>query len=139
MPERFFPLSTAPAPYEIVWCRFPYVEDPGIPGPVPHPGLVRVAFADNDGNPWVQVVYGTSSSPFKPGLEYFTVSKMSEMDQCGLYRATRFCFDRCMELPWGPDYFTPLPRTGTIVLGRLSDYAIKLLQVQMSYRQNQDT
>lgn len=135
MPEQFFPLSTAPAPYDIVWCRFPYVEDPGVPGPESHPGLVRQAFADQDGNPWVRVVYGTSVDPMRTGRNYFTVAKMSEMDICGLYRATRFCLDRCMELPWGPDYFQPLPRAGTIILGKLSDYAIRLLQIQVSYNQ----
>ena len=101
--------------------------------------MIRGAFADQDGNPWVKVVYGTSVEPSRRGLQYFTISNMTEMDICGLFRATRFCFDRCMELPWAEEYFQPLPRTGQIVLGHLSDYGVKLLQVQMTYYQQAQT
>lgn len=106
-----------------------------MPGPGPHPGLVRQAFADNDGNPWVTVVYGTSVDPNRRGNQYFTVSKVSEMGACNLRVATRFCFDRCMELPWAAEYFSPLPSTPTPIIGRLSPYAIQILQVQMSFYQ----
>ena len=106
-----------------------------MPGPVYHPGLIRQAFADQDGNPWVQVVFGTSVDPNRMGNQFFTVSKLSELDQCGLKYATRFCFDRCLELPWNDDYFEPLPGSSTPIIGHLTTYAISLLQVQMSYYQ----
>lgn len=118
-----------------MWCRFPYVENPGLPGPSPHPGLIRNAFADNNGNPWVHVVYGTSVDPNRIGNQYFTVSKVSEMDACNLLRATRFCFDRWMELPWAREYFSPLPNAATPIIGRLTPYSIQLLQIQMAYYQ----
>jgi hypothetical protein len=56
------------------------------------PALVKQAFADQDGQPWVTVVYGTSVKPFK-GRENFTVAKLIDMDMCGLKCATRFCMD----------------------------------------------
>lgn len=104
----YYPLSTAPAPYDIVWSRFPYVEDPGLPGPEEHPALIRQAFADNEGHPWVRAVYGTSVDPNRGGNEFFTVSKISEMDACNLRYATRFCFKRCLEIPWSREFFTPV-------------------------------
>lgn len=106
-----------------------------MPGPEPHPGLIRQAFADQDGNPWVEVVYGTSRDPNRNGNQYFTVSKVSELDQCNLKYATRFCFDRCMQLPWAAEYFEPLPGSRTPIIGHLSRYGIELLQVQMAYYQ----
>lgn len=135
MPYDFYPLSTAPAPYDIVWCRFPYVEEPDTPAEVSHPGLIRQAFADNEGNPWVRVVYGTSVDPLRRGVEYFTVAKLSELDACNLKCATRFCLGRTMELPWSREYFTCLPRQTFPVVGRLTDYAIYILQLQISYYQ----
>lgn len=111
------------------------MEDPGLPGPVPHPGLVRQAFADDDGSPWVEVVYGTSVDPNRFGNQYFTVSKVSEMDACNLKFATRFCFDRCMQLPWAEEYFQPLPKAPTPIMGHLSLYGVQILQIQMAYYQ----
>lgn len=106
-----------------------------MPGPEPHPGLIRQAFADNNGNPWVQVVYGTSVDPNRLGNQHFTVSKVSELDACGLWRATRFCFDRCMELPWSVEYFAALPGLPTPIIGCLSPYSIQILQIQLAYYQ----
>jgi hypothetical protein len=111
------------------------VEDPGIPGPEPHPGLVRQAFADNDGNPWVTVVYGTSQDPFKSGNQYYTVAKVSELIACNLDRATRFDLRRCLELPWAEEYFEPLPGQQAPTLGHLSAYAVRVLQMQIAYYQ----
>ncbi len=135
MPFAYYPLSTAPAPYDIVWCRFPYEEAPDKPGPEPHPGLIRQAFADQNGNPWVEVVFGTSKDPLRSGNEYFTISKVSEMNACNLKYATRFCFRKCMQLPWSEEYFEALRGQPTPIIGRLTDYGIKLLQVQMAYFQ----
>ena len=135
MAFTFYPLSTAPAPYDIVWCRFPYEESPDQPGPVPHPGLIRQAFVDQDGKPWAEVVYGTSKDPNRDGFEYFTVSKVSEMDACNLKYATRFCFKTCMQLPWAEEFFQPLQGQATPIIGRMTDYGIRLLQMQMAYFQ----
>lgn len=135
-PFKFYPLSTSPAPYDLVWCRFPYNEAPDHPAPEHHPGLIRQNFADQDGNPWVRVVYGTSVDPFREGLEYFAVANLPQMDMCGLKCATRFCLARHAELPWGPDFFDAHEGRDTPVIGHLSQHLQRLLQVQVSYWQN---
>ena len=132
-PFGFYPLSTLPAPYDTVWCRFPYVEAPGVPAPDHHQGLIRQIFADQDGNPWVRVVYGTSKDPFRNQLEYFTISNLPEMDMCGLKCATRFCLARDAELPWGPDFFDAHEGRTSPIIGHLSEHGQRLLQVQISY------
>lgn len=131
----FYPLSTVPAPYDIVWCRFPYNEKPDFPAPEHHPGLIRQSFADQDGNPWVRVVYGTSVDPFKAGNEYFTVANLPQMDMCGLKCATRFCLARHAELPWGPDFFDIHEGRSSPIIGHLSERLQYILQVQVSYWQ----
>lgn len=99
------------------------------------PGLVRQSFADHDGNPWVEVAYGTSRDPFAKGYENFTVSNTVEMNLAGLHRATRFRLDRTATLPWAAEYFVPRLPFPTPVIGRLSAHMVKLLQVQMAYYQ----
>ena len=130
-----YPLSTAPAPYDTVWCRFPYNEAPNQPGPVPHPGLIRQAFADQDGNPWVRVVYGTSVEPFRTGNQYFSVAKLVDMDMCGLKCATRFCLARTSEVPYCVEYFPSAPGKETPILGHMSEHLQRILQIQISYLQ----
>ena len=107
-----------------------------MPGPEPHPGLIRQAFADQDGNPWVAVVYGTSKDPNRTGYENFTVSKIPEMNMCGLKCATRFRLDRTMELPWSVEYFQCLSDRPTPIIGHLSEYGQRLLQMQIGYYQH---
>ena len=91
---NFYPYSTAPAPYDLVWSRFPNVEEPDLPGPKARPALVRQAFQDSDGNAWVKVVYGTSKSPYKADIRDFSVVTLPEMNACGLRCATRFHLNR---------------------------------------------
>lgn len=133
----YYPLSMAPAPYDTVWCRFPFAEEPDLPAPTPHPGLIRQAFADQNGNPWVRVVYGTSVDPNRRGNENFTVAKMGDMDMCGLKCATRFCLTRVAELPYCEEYFIAAPGFKSPILGHLSQYLQRILQIQVSYLQNE--
>lgn len=132
----FYPFSTAPAPYDVVWSRFPLIETPDIPAPKARPALVKVAFADQDGDPWVTVVYGTSKAPYKRGLEYFTVATLSEMNQCGLKCATRFDISREATLPWAREFFTCIGGKALPIIGHLPDYEVKKLQTQISYLQH---
>lgn len=122
-----------PAPYDTVWCRFPYAEEPDKPAPKARPSLVRQAFADQNGNPWVVVVYGTSVDPYRGGDENFCVAKIPDMNMCGIKCATRFCLDRSAELPYSSEFFYPAPGKTTPILGHLSEYGQRLLQVQVSY------
>lgn len=108
-----------------------------MPGPEPHPALVRQAFADQGGQPWARVVYGTSVDPNRRGNQFFTISKVSEMDASGLRYATRFCLDRTMELPWAAEYFRALPNMPTPIIGCLTPYSRHILQIQMSYWQQE--
>lgn len=132
----FYPFSTAPAPFDVVWSRFPLMETPDLPAQKARPALVKVAFADQNGNPWVTVVYGTSKAPYKSGLEYFTVATLSEMNQCGLRCATRFDLSREMTLPWAREFFTCIGGKPLPIIGHLPDYEVKKLQTQISYLQH---
>lgn len=85
----------------------------------------------------MEVVYGTSQDPFRAGNQYFTVSKMSEMAQCNLDYATRFNLGRSLRLPWSTEFFEPLPGHQTPIMGHLTDYAIRVLQMQISYYQRE--
>lgn len=139
LPWGFFPFSTLPAPCSIVWCRFPYVEEQDRPGPKHRPAIVRRASADQDGNPWVQIAYGTSKNVIREAdLDNFTVSNVMEMDACGLFCATRFRLDRVAEVPWAEEFFGNAPGRTSPVMGRLSDHAISLLRYQASLRQKRD-
>ncbi len=133
--DNFYPFSSAPAPYDIVWSRFPYVESPKIPGPKPRPALVKQAFADQSGNPWVRVVYGTSKDPYSNSLVHFSILTLAEMNVCGLKQATRFDLSREMTLPWSRDFFECLADKPTPIIGHMPDYEVKKLQTQMAYLQ----
>lgn len=126
----FFPFSTLPAPCSIVWCRFPYVEDADKPGPKSRPAIVKRAYADQDGQPWMRIAYGTTKDVFRTSLSDFTVSNLAEMDACGLYCATRFRLDRVALVPWADEFFRDAPGRDTPVMGRLSDHGINLLRYQ---------
>ena len=132
----FFPFSTAPAPYDVVWSNFPTIENPHMPAPKPRPALVRQAFQDQDGNPWVKVVYGTSKDPYRGGPTDFSVVTLPEMQVCGLKQATRFRLDRELELPWSREFFECLVGKPTPIIGHMPDYEVRKLQIQIAYLQN---
>ncbi|WP_143051854.1 hypothetical protein [Sphingomonas palmae] len=134
----FFPFSTLPAPTSIVWCRFPYVEDVDKPGPKPRPAIVKRASADQDGNPWVHVAYGTTQKLFLTGLTNFTVSNVADMDACGLWCATRFRLDRVALVPWADEFFSDAPGRASPVMGRLSEHQVQLLRYQSALLQRQE-
>jgi hypothetical protein len=131
----YYPFSTAPAPFDVVWSRFPYVEQPDLPGEKPRPALVRQAFADQDGNPWVMVVYGTSRDPYSNSLVHFSIVTLPEMNMCGLKQATRFDLNRAIKLPWSREFFECLSGKPTPIIGHMPDYEIRKLQTQIAYLQ----
>ena len=135
MSEDFYPFSTAPAPYDIVWCRFPTIEEPELPAEKPRPGLIRQAFQDQDGNAWVRVVFGTSKDPYRATLTDFTICTLPEMNICGLKCATRFRLDREIDLPWSKGYFACLPGKPTPIIGHMPEYEVRKLQTQIAYFQ----
>jgi hypothetical protein len=136
--ETFFPISTLPAPYDIVWCRFPEHVDLGEPGPKPRPAIVLNVAADAEaGESEVQLVYGTGKLKFAKRPRDFFVTNVAEMDACGLSKATRFDLDNIAWIPWEVHWFDILPGYASPVIGHLSHHATKLLQMEMGRRQAQ--
>jgi hypothetical protein len=130
-----FPISTLPAPYDIVWCRFPNHGSLGNPSLKPRPALVRnVATIDGERGE-VQVVYGTTKLKMMDRRGDFFISNQAEMDASGLYRATRFDLDNVAWLPWAIEWFDVLPDYNSPVIGHLTGHGIKKLQLLVSYKQ----
>lgn len=130
-----FPISTLPAPYEIVWCRFPHDLTAPAPALKPRPALVRSTAILDDGTGEVEVAYGTTNLKLHSRPFDLVISKASEMNACGLYRATRFDLDTTVWLPWNTDWFEILPDYFSPVIGQLTSEAIRMLQVTMAYKQ----
>ena len=132
----FFPISTLPAPYDIVWCRFPFHDSLGDPGPKPRPAIVLNIAVDADaGEGDAQLVYGTTRTKVMSRHRDFFVTNVSEMDACGLDKATRFDLDRIAWVPWAEEWYDVLPGYGSPVIGRLTAHGQKLLQIELSHRQ----
>ncbi|WP_156428407.1 hypothetical protein [Novosphingobium sp. FSW06-99] len=139
MSLTFFPISTLPAPYDVVWCRFPFDDSLGTPGPKPRPAIVLNIAADVDaGEGEVQLVYGTTKLKTLHRPRDFFVTKLLEMDACGLNKATRFDLDKVAWIPWAGEWFAALPGYNTPVIGRLTQHGQTLLQIELSYRQAQN-
>lgn len=136
MTFSFFPISTLPAPYDIVWCRFPFHESLGEPGPKPRPAIVLNSAVDAEaGEGEVQLVYGTTQTKFRQRPRDFFVTNVSEMDACGLDKATRFDLDKVAWIPWAKEWFAVLPGYSSPVIGHLSSHGQRLLQIELGHRQ----
>ena len=138
MTTTFFPATTLPAPYDIVWCRFPSHAELGNPGPKARPAIVlNVAVHEEDGETEgeVQVIYGTTNLKRMQRRGDFYVTNVAEMDICGLNQATRFDMDRIGWIPWADEWFETLPTYSSPIIGHLSQHFIKLLQYELGRRQ----
>jgi hypothetical protein len=136
MVERHsFPISTLPAPYEIVWCRFPDDLNDPEPSPKPRPGLVRSVAILDDGTGEVEVAYGTTNLKLNTRPFDLIISKASEMNACGLYRATRFDLETTAWLPWDTEWFEILPDYFSPVIGKLTGEAVRLLEITLAYKE----
>lgn len=135
MTWAYFPISTIPAPYDIVWCRFPDHASLGSPGPKPRPALVRNSLTDSEGRGIVELVYGTTKLKLASrDLLDFIISNPREMNICGLYRATRFDLDRCVRVPWAAEWFDAPGGTASPIIGHLSENSIKMLQITIGLK-----
>lgn len=130
-----YPLSTLPAPYDVVWCRFPDDASLGDPGPKPRPALVKNVATTHDGVGEVNLVYGTTNLKMASRRHDFFVTNSAEMDACGLYRATRFDLDNIAWIPWANEWFEILPGYTSPIIGHLSQHGIKMLQITANYKQ----
>lgn len=114
----FYPPLTIPTALDIVWCRFPLVEDPDNPALKPRPALVRRVMRKND-HVFVEVVYGTSNRSRYSDLDLY-VANFVDMMECGLPQATIFTLGRTVILPWAEEWFSKREGGTGPVIGRLN-------------------
>jgi hypothetical protein len=130
-PLTYYPPETLPAPYDIVWCHFPYVEALDEPAEAEHPVLIKQTFIGEAG-PEVDAVYGTSANV--RGLEFFEIPDDCR-SQCGLSKVTRLDVSRVLRLPWCEEYFEPKGRSSPPT-HRMTADAIYEFQVHVAHYQN---
>jgi hypothetical protein len=126
---NYYPATTLPAPYDIVWCRFPDNLNLDAPGIKDRPALVlQTAHSSPGFRPEVRVIYGTSNLKTATRPFDFFVKNLWEMDEAGLAQATRFDLDRVLWMPWASEFFmSPGPRYPSPVMGSLSENSRRLL------------
>jgi hypothetical protein len=106
----FYPKNTAPVALDIVWCRFPLVEDPSSPGPKSRPGLVRKTVAKGD-KAFIEVCYGTSKFQNYSDADLI-IANLADMYAMGLPQATVFQLGRTAIIPWASEWVAPLDGHG---------------------------
>lgn len=130
----FFPLTTLPAPLDIVWCRFPFVEAPDRPAKA-RPALVRRTLLDEADQPFLEVAYGTSKLRTQDRPHDFTVQNFNDLYEAGLAQATRFSLSRCVILPWAEEWFCPATEDfPSPVMGHLSLRSQEFLRLLVATR-----
>ena len=99
----------APAPGDIVWCRFPERQLPG-PGPKSRPALV-VTVREFEGRPIAVVAYGTSRKIDRLFAGEFAVTPADGLayDSSGLSVATKFNLARTSALDFNDIWFAVPP------------------------------
>ncbi len=122
---------TLPRPGDVVWCRFPFREMPGKPGPKPRPALVRAVFLDRlTSRSSVEVAFGTSRKTDRLFRGEFLVASPSGMRAAGLDLATKFDLARTVRLPWAREFFTVKPARRRLILGSLHPTDVLALKRQ---------
>jgi hypothetical protein len=103
---RFFP---PPDPGDIVYCRFP---EKGIPRPAPkpRPALV-IAVGEVDGNPHVEVAYGTSQNTDQLHSGELQISPLDSKAYTlsGVSYPTKFDLRTRKVLPYSEEWFRVPP------------------------------
>jgi hypothetical protein len=131
-----YPKESLPNPMDVVWCRYPYAERPGVPGTTPHPCLVFGTNKYSNGYA-VLVAFGTSSFTSKQAETdlNFAVSNMTEMHTAGLFKVTMFDLGRFKRLPWSPKFFEILnPKYSTPKIGCISTRGQDVLKMILRER-----
>jgi hypothetical protein len=118
-----------PTALDVVWCRFPLEEFPDIPSPDPHPALVRaVDLYDQHTHARIELTFGTSKKIYEGNLD-LVISNVEEMNEAGLFQATRFKLDKTRWLPWAEEFFSPREGEQTCIIGRLGAGSLAQLEV----------
>lgn len=138
MGRKYYSLNSLPEPFDVVWCRYPLVEDPGNPGLWARPTLVwqTKILEDDEGTRYgaVTVSYGGDSKGEKPdaSTKDLIIDDWGTVKKIGLHKPTRFSADPNgrPEFIWGPEYFVPPEylRYSKIVIGRLDDAMVERLK-----------
>lgn len=131
-----YPFETLPRPLDVVWSKFPYDENRGVPAIEPHPALV---FETNEFRPneyAVKVCYGTSNVQRSDRAQHFVVSNWNCLRFAGLNKETFFDLGRFKWLPWTSEWFeSPDPQKyATPVIGRIVDPGIGALRYVLQNR-----
>jgi hypothetical protein len=110
---NFHDPKTAPAVFDVVWCKWPIREARGVPGEVVRPVLVldvRLLVDPRGGAEWaaITVAYGTGAENvyFFARTNHLVISEI-ECGSLGLHKATVFKMDlqNRQRLPWAEEYF----------------------------------
>ena len=128
----FYRVVTAPTALDIVWCRFPFIEDPNNPGPKPRPGLVRRVLR-KDQHIYVEVSFGTSN-PKRYSERDLYIANFNDMAECGLPQATLFLLDRTVILPWAEEWFSKCEDGSGPVIGQLNATCREYLRLILNWR-----
>jgi hypothetical protein len=134
----YYPASTLPAPFDVVWCHFPFIENPEQPAPKARPAIVvRTAISDPGFCPEVNVIYGTSVLKMDKRPHDFFVTNFQDKDEAGLYQASRFDLDKILWLPWAKEFFVSPGRLyPTPVMGSLPDHLRRILAFMLIERRD---
>ena len=126
----FRPAYLAPTALDVVWCRFPLVEDPKSPGPKERPALVRrVLLAD--GGTYLEVVFGTSN-PRSYSERDLYVANVSDMVDAGLPQATVFQLGKTAVIPWAEEWCAKRADSTGPVVGHLNQRCREYLKHLLS-------
>ena len=121
--------TTLPRPGDVVWCRFPFREMPGKPGPKPRPAVVRAVFLDrHTSRSSIEVAFGTSKKTDRLYKGEFLVATRSGRRAAGLDRATKFDLGRTVRLPWAIQFFTVIPGGDSLLMGSLHPTDVMVLR-----------
>ncbi len=134
-PKKFtyYPVNTVPTPGTIVWCRWPFEDDPD--EFKERPALVRAVLLSKDHTKaMVEVVYGTSKLKQDERFFDLIIMNLTEMLEAGLPKATRFDLDKCQTLPWAEELFVCRDGNKTPASGHLTQSAQEQLREVLEIR-----
>ena len=114
----FYPAHDAPTALDVVWCRFPFVEDLNNPAPKARPGLVR-RVVRKEGQLFVEVSFGTSNRKKYSDHDLY-IANLQDMIDAGLPQATVFVLDRTAVIPWAKEWCAKREDGTGPVVGRLN-------------------
>jgi hypothetical protein len=110
---KHYDSKTAPAVFDVVWCKYPKRESPGMPGEWVRPVLVldvRLMTDARDETEWaaVTVAYGTDAAkvPQAARTNHLLI-RDTEYRALGLHKSTVFKLDvqNRKRLPWAEEFF----------------------------------